>query len=225
MSSSEKYRRKARRQKIPKRDASVSPETTSEPPSKPDAVRSAGAEKKTRGKAARAVARHPDAAPSPASPLSPVSHTRTPRTNKHLSQNTTARSVKNTPKGRRKKTERSDPGPGPGPDPDLSQTEQEKAKTTPSRAQASKRAAKETSPHATLSCPSFQQDTPISSPNHESDVKGRGRGRRLKPRLSSTPQRSRTPLSEPQISPVTVSAHLSSVVLPVVIVVNDSFLL
>ncbi|MCI4377767.1 hypothetical protein PGIGA_G00207070 [Pangasianodon gigas] len=214
MSSSEKYCRNARRQKIPKRHTPVSPETNSDPPSKPHTVPSAGAKKKTRGKAARAVAQHPDTEPSPVSPLSPVSHTptlQTPATNGHLPQKTATCSLKNGPKGRKKKTEKrdrreTDERSDHFPDSDLTQTEQQKAKIPPPapHAQRSKRAAKETSTHATLLCPSSQQDTPISSPKCDSGVRTprRQRGSRPNPRLSSTPQCSRTPLTEPEISPV-----------------------
>ncbi|MCJ8731909.1 hypothetical protein PDJAM_G00204640 [Pangasius djambal] len=208
MSSSEKYCRNTRRQKIPKQHTPVSPETNSDPPSKPHTVPSAGAKKKARGKAARAVAQHPATEPSP---LSPVSHTPTLQTatNGHLPQNTTACSLKNGPKGRKKKTERSDFTPDERsdhfPDSDLTQTEQQKDKIPPPpHTQRSKRAAKETSTHATLLCPSSQQDTPISSPKSDSGVRTprRQRGSRPNPPLSSTPQCSRTPLSEPEISPV-----------------------
>lgn len=214
MSSLEKYSCKAWRRKGTKRKTPVSLEPTSDPPSKPDAVHSAGAEKKTRGKAVQ----HPDTKPSPVSHLSPVLHTPTPETaatNGHLSQNTATHSLKNAQKGRKKKTEKtetSDRCPGS----DLSQTEPQKAISTPSRTQGWKRAAKETSPFATLSCPSFQQGMPISSPKCDSGVKGRERWR-ANPRLSSTPQRSKTLLTEPQISPVTVAACLSSVTLSFII--------
>lgn len=218
MSSLERSCRRARRQNIPKPNAPVSSETTSDPSSEPCTVHSAGAEKKTRGKAVRAVAEHPD------TKASPVSHTLAPQTaatNGHLPQNTATRSLKNAPKGRRKKaekTERSDVAPGESSDhfPDPSQTEQHKDKTMPSHTQRWKRTAKESSTHATLSCLSFQQDTPISPPQSDSGVKVSGRGRRPNPRLSSTPQRDRTPPSKPQVSPVTVLAHLSFITLPVI---------
>lgn len=124
MSSSEKYRCKAWRQKAKKQN---------NPLSKRDIVHSTGAENKPREKAVSAVSHHPDTKPSPVSSLSPISHT--------LSQN--------PPKGRKKKTENSvtsDLCPGSHP----SQNSSKKDKTTPSRTQGWKRTAKESSPHDTL---------------------------------------------------------------------------
>ncbi|XP_060783176.1 uncharacterized protein si:dkey-127k13.1 isoform X2 [Neoarius graeffei] len=216
MRSSGKNCCNARHRKPPKPHAHISPETNSDPSCKPRAVRSTGAEKKTRRKAVKAVAQHPDTIPLPVSPLSPVSHTpQTAVTNGHSPQNTSTRSLKNAPKGRKKKTEkkeRSDftPDERSDHDPDPTWTEQRTARITPSsRAQGSKRAAKETSTYTTLSCPSSWQDTPVSSPTSDSGERtlkrGRGRppGPRPGPRLSSAPQCSRTPPSELQTSPVT----------------------
>lgn len=201
MSSSEKSCRKARRQNIPKQHT-----TNSDPPSKPRAVRSAGTEKKTRGKGARAVARHPDAKSSPVSPVSHSPTLQTAATNGYLPQNTATRSSKNAPKGRKTKTERSDfthdERSDCFPDSDPTRTEQQKGRMTPPCSQGSKkRTAKETSTHATLLCLSNRQDTPESDLGARTP--GRGRGRRPNPGLSPAPQCSGMLLSEPQINPVT----------------------
>ncbi|KAK3546726.1 hypothetical protein QTP70_033425 [Hemibagrus guttatus] len=220
MSTSEKYPCKGRRQKIPNRQAPpISPETSSDPSSKPHAASSAAPEKKTRGTAGRADAQHPHTkskAVSPLSPVSPVSHTHTPARNGHLTQNTSGCSLKTPQRGRKKKCEkkeRSDFSPdersGPGADPGTTRTEQQKARISPPEPAPPRtlrpRAAKETSTHATLSCTGSPQDTHVSSPKPDSAARTptTRRGRRPKPRLSSTPQRSRTPQSRLQISPIT----------------------
>ncbi|GAA6075758.1 PWWP domain-containing DNA repair factor 3A isoform X1, partial [Tachysurus ichikawai] len=209
MSTSKKYSREGRRQKISNQQASVL-KTNSELSSKPPTVSSAGAVKKTRGKTARVVAQHPDTEPTP---VLSVSHT---ATNGHLSQNTSTRPQR----GRKKKTERSDFTPSersdftpsersdPCADADTRRTRQQKATITPPppppppRTLRS-RAAKETSTHATLLCLGSPQDTTVSSPKSDSGVRTPRRGRRPKLCLSSTPQCSRTRQSQPQISPIT----------------------
>lgn len=213
--------------KIQKQSTPVSPETTSDPPSKPRTARPAASKKKTRGKAARAVAQDPDTKPSP---VPPVSHTPRPQraaTNGHLPQYTATPSPKNALKERKKKTVRCDVTPDEGSDrfPDLTQTEQHKAKITPSHTQGSKRAAKETLTHSTLLHPCSLQDTPVSPGVSDSGVKVPGRGCWPNHRLSSTPRCSRTLLSEPQVSHVRVSAHLSSITRPVILISINSFFL
>ncbi|KAM9501589.1 uncharacterized protein Hap1MRO34_012260 isoform 2-T2 [Clarias gariepinus] len=201
MSSLETSCRKTRRQ-TSKQHAPVPPGESSGAPSRPATVRSAGEEKKrTRGKAARAAAQHPEPTPS---------HTRTPHTphtpatHGHLPQKTSTCSEKSAPRGRRKKTEkaeRSDFIPegksDDRTDPDPTRTKQQQAKITQTHTQGQKRAAKHT--HDTLVCPSLQQDTPVTSSKSDSGTRapGRGRGRHPNPRLGSTP------LTEPQISPET----------------------
>lgn len=205
MSSLETSCRKTRRQ-TSKQHAPVPPGESSGAPSRPATVRSAGEEKKrTRGKAARAAAQHPEPTPS---------HTRTPHTphtpatHGHLPQKTSTGSQKSPPRGRRKKTEkaeRSDFIPegksDDRTDPDPTRTKQQQAKITQTHTQGQKRAAKHT--HDTLVSPSLQQDTPVTSSKSDSGTRapGRGRGRHPNPRLGSTPP------TEPQISPETVAVH------------------
>ncbi|XP_027009400.1 PWWP domain-containing DNA repair factor 3A isoform X1 [Tachysurus fulvidraco] len=200
MRASKKYSCKGRRQKISNQQASVL-ETNSELSSKPHAVPSAEAVKKTRGRTARVVAQHPDTEPTP---VSSVSHT---VTNGHLSQNTSTRPQR----GRKKKTERSDFTPSERSDPcadaDTRRTRHQKATITPPPPPPTctrrYRAAKETSTHATLLCLGSPQDITVSSPTSDSGVRTPRRGRPPKLCLSSTPQCSRTLQSQPQISPIT----------------------